>query len=51
MGGISAKGVKCEGTKVMGYEPGSETNGKRRRCMQCPACLVTNDCGKCVYCK
>ena len=31
---------------------GSGMKGKRRvRCMQCPACLTTEDCGKCVHCK
>lgn len=31
---------------------GGGGRGKRRvRCMQCPACLRTDDCGKCDYCR
>ena len=35
-----------------GSSPGGQPSRKRGvRCMDCPACLRTEDCGTCVFCK
>ena len=35
------------------YSPDSKSDGRRKRgvrCMKCPACLRTEDCGRCEFC-